>query len=330
MTKKIASDLERLRAWLVDGREFRPERPPASGNGYQASAHQAPGAEAQAVTIRSRKAGERREPRDRAGAWLRAAGVSLAGLAAAAAAVSYWAQFQFIYHVKHQRMVSYLQAGIPDAGALVFACLGIALALHGRRAIRPRFLNLACVGTSILMNALGAAPGWKPTAVWVMAPVIYAVASDTLIGVLRAYAIARHKALNATLAADDSTPLQVIGAFLLWCLRLLMDPPGTFRGFRAWVLSTPASPKPRPVAATVTRVIAPKKPKAIGPGPRTGTKTAAFLALVEQRLGPLSQFPLDRVSPVSSELAPQVGLDTAAARGALGKAVKAAQNGGNH
>jgi hypothetical protein len=44
-----------------------------------------------------------------------------------------------------------------------------------------------------------------------------------LIGVLRAYAIARHKALNATLAADDSTPLQVIGAFLLWVLRLVMD-----------------------------------------------------------------------------------------------------------
>jgi len=304
--------------YLLHGPQYQPQTPHANGNGHQAPA----------ITIRPQKVRETREPRDRAGTWLRAAGICLAGLAAAAAAVSYWAQFTFIDHVKHERIVSYIQAGIPDAGALVFACLGIALALHGKRAIRPRFLNLACVGTSILMNALGAAPGWKPTAVWIMAPVIYAVASDTLIGVLRAYAIARHKALNATLAADDSTPLQVIGAFLLWVLRLAMDPGGTVRGFRAWVLSTPASPRPRAVAVTATRVISPGKPKAIASGPRDGTKTSRFLALVTEKYGPLDRFPLDRVSPVSSELAPGAGLDTAAARGALGKAVKAAQNGG--
>jgi len=159
--------------YLLHGPEYRPQQAHAHGNGHQAPA----------ITIRPQKA---RQPRDRAGTWLRAAGISLAGLAAAAAAVSYWAQFEFIVNVNQHQVISYLQAGIPDAGALVFACLGIALALHGRRAIRPRFLNLACVGTSILMNALGAAPGWKPTAVWIMAPVIYAVASDTLIGVLRA------------------------------------------------------------------------------------------------------------------------------------------------
>jgi len=130
------------------------------------------------------------------------------------------------------------------------------------------------------------------------------------------------------LAADDSTPLQVIGAFLLWVLRLVMDPGGTVRGFRAWVLSTPASPRPRAVAVTAAKVIAPRKPKAIASGPRDGTKTSRFLALVTEKYGPLDRFSLDRVSPVSSELAPEAGLDTAAARGALGKAVKAAQNGG--
>jgi len=308
--------------YLLHGPQYQPGQPHAHGNGHQAPA----------ITIRPRKAREPREPReprDRAGTWLRAAGISLAGLAAAAAAVSYWAQFEFILNVKHQKIISYVQAGIPDAGALVFACLGIALALHGKRAIRPRFLNLACVGLSIGMNALAATAGWKPAAVWVMPAVVYAVASDTLIGVLRAYAIAWHTALNATLAADDSTPLQVIGAFLLWMLRLAMDPGGTVRGFRAWVLSTPASPRPRPVAVTAARVIAPRRPKAIASGPRDGTKTSRFLALVADRYGPLDRFPLDRVSPVSGELAPEVGLDTAAARGALGKAARAAQNGGH-
>jgi hypothetical protein len=47
------------------------------------------------------------------------------------------------------------------AAALVFASLGIALALHGRRALRARALNLAAVGTSVLMNVLAAKPGWR-------------------------------------------------------------------------------------------------------------------------------------------------------------------------
>src|SRR6266571_4555854 len=104
--------------------------------------------------------------------------------------------------------------------------------LRCKRALRARTLNVLCVGISIAMNALAAAAGWAATAVWVMAPVVYALASDTLIGVLRAYAIARQKALVETLADEGITPLQVVGAVLLWFLRLFMDPPGTLSGFR--------------------------------------------------------------------------------------------------
>jgi len=253
------------------------------------------------------------EPKDRAGTWLRAAGISLAGLAAAAATVSYFAQFIFIQAVKHQKLVAYIQAGIPDIGALVFACLGIALALHGKRAIRARFLNVACVGVSIAMNALAASGGWKPTAVWVMAPVVYAVASDTLIGVLRAYWIARHRALNRTLAADDSTPLQVVGAVLLWLLRLAMDPAGTFKGFRRWVLSTPASPRPVPV---VIPPRPPKRPKAISSGPRTGSKTSRMIQQAAKDAD-LKTIPLNQVSALATRIATDIGLDGGAARKAL-------------
>ena len=35
------------------------------------------------------------------------------------------------------------------------------------------------------MNSIAAAPGWRDTAVWVMPPAAYALASDTLIGVIR-------------------------------------------------------------------------------------------------------------------------------------------------
>ena len=77
-------------------------------------------------------------------------------------------------------MVAALEAAIPDAAALVFACLGIALALHGRRALRARALNLASVAASVFMNAIAAAPGWRNLAIWAMPPIAYALASDTL------------------------------------------------------------------------------------------------------------------------------------------------------
>ena len=115
-------------------------------------------------------------------AWLRNAMAALAVLAAAAAVVSWDAQYVMVRQVKHVPVISALEAGIPDAGALIFAALGIALALHGRRALRPRTLNVACVGLSLAMNAMAAGSGWRDTAIWVMPAAVYALASDTLIG----------------------------------------------------------------------------------------------------------------------------------------------------
>jgi hypothetical protein len=120
--------------------------------------------------------------KDRSGLWLRNAAAGLCVLAAAAAAVSFTAQYRMVDATRHLTVVAALEASIPDAAALVFACLGIALALNGRRALRPRALNLASVGASVFMNAIAAAPGWRNLAIWAMPPVAYALASDTLIG----------------------------------------------------------------------------------------------------------------------------------------------------
>ena len=137
-------------------------------------------------------------------AWLRNAMAALAVLAAAAAVVSWDAQYVMVRQVKHIPAISALEAGIPDAGALIFAALGIALALHGRRALRPRTLNVACVGLSLAMNAMAAGRGWRDTAIWVMPAAVYALASDTLIGVVRAWALARMQATGQDLAEDGS------------------------------------------------------------------------------------------------------------------------------
>ena len=265
--------------------------------------------------------------RDRSGAWLRNATIGLCVLAAAAAAVSYTAQYQMVHAARRLALVAALEAGIPDAAALVFACLGIALALHGRRAVRARLLNVASIAVSVFMNTIAAAPGWRAAAIWVMPPVAYALASDTAIGVVRAWVIARHTALNARLADDELTPLAIAGGLILWLLRLAVAPASTLAGFRAWVIEQcPVAPGRRAAARPAEPAAA---TKALPTGTRAGTKTPANQDLVPGRHGPLATVPLAGVSRICTQLAPQVGLDTGAARTALRKAVLAARNGGS-
>jgi hypothetical protein len=247
-----------------------------------------------------------RPARDRSGLWLRNAAVGLCILAAAAAAVSFTAQYRMAETARRLPAIAALEAAIPDAAALVFACLGIALALHGRRALRARALNLASVGTSVFMNTLAAEPGWRNLAIWALPPVAYALASDTLISVVRV----RHQHLTA----DAPTPLAILGGLLLWLLRLALAPASTLAGFRAWVLAECP--------------VAPGRRRAPAPHPRKATKTARFLDLVTERHGSLASIPLNAVASISADLAPQLDLNTGAARTALRKAVLAARNGG--
>ena len=137
----------------------------------------------------------------------------------------------------------------------------------------------------------------------------YALASDTLIGVVRAWALARHQHLTA----DAATPLAILGGLLLWLLRLALAPASTLAGFRAWVLAEcPVAPGRRPAPA---------------PDPRKATKTGRFLALATERHGSLASIPLDAVAAISADLAPAIGLHPGTARAALRKAVLAARNG---
>ena len=196
---------------------------------------------------------------DRSARWLKAATLALGLLASAAAAVSFEAQYRMVYAAKGIRWAAALEAGIPDAAALVFAALGIALALHGKRAIRARVLNVASVATSVAMNALAAGPGWRDWAIWVMPPIAYALASDTLIGVVRAHAIAQQRESGEALADDDATPLAVLTGMLLWALRFILAPASTLHGFRGWVLEEcPVAPgrraEVRSIAAPATDI----------------------------------------------------------------------------
>src|SRR5512142_3272977 len=284
--------------------------------------------------------------------WMRSALIGLGVLAAAAAAVSIVAQFVMVDTAKHLAWASALESGTPDVGAVVFGCLGIALALQGRRALRARALNLLCIGLALAMNAMASHGGWKGIAIWVMPAAIYALASDTLIGAIRTTVLAK-----AGRQDRERTILAVLGGLLLWTLRLSLAPRSTLGGFRTWVIeAAPVAPgRTAPAAAaapivaalpaasetpggTAITSIAPDRPETPAPGGRAAqpvrrrasrgeSKTARFLALVVERYGDLAGIDPDKVSRISSELAPEAGLNVGAARSALRPRVLAAQGG---
>ena len=274
-----------------------------------------------------------RQNSDRAHGWLRGAMTALAILAVAAAAVSWDSQYVLVRAVKHDTIVAALEAGIPDVGALIFAALGIALALHGKRAIRARSLNVACVGISLAMNALASAPGWRDLAIWVMPSAVYALASDTLIGVVRAWAIARTQQTGEVLADDEVTPMAIIGGLFLWLLRLALAPPSTIAGFRRWALEEcPIAPgrKAALPALSPPDARAPLRPpgRRRPPGRLNGRpgKQARLLALAGARHD-LTRLPLKQVSGIANTIGAEVDLSPGTTRRVLLAHVRALQNG---
>jgi hypothetical protein len=258
---------------------------------------------------------------DRALGWLRGAMLALAVLAMAAAVVSWDAQYVLVRSVKHNPTVAALEAGIPDIGAVIFAALGIALALHGRRAIRARVLNVASVGISLAMNALASTPGWRDLAIWVMPSAVYALASDTLIGVVRAWVIAQARHIGQTLADDEPTPMAVIGAAFLWLVRLGMAPVSTIVGFRRWVIDecpaapAPTTPKPRQRPKAISSASGQKN---LPPSHRSAKpgKQAQLIALAAERHN-LAAIPVKSVSKIATGVASEIGLAPGTARRVL-------------
>ena len=117
-----------------------------------------------------RRRAERRQADGGAGtgsALLVVASVLLAADGAAMGVVSWHAQFAFVFAAKQQVMASALEALGLDAGAVIFALLGIALARLQRRAVVERMLVVACAagGASLRSPATCASPASR-TACW--------------------------------------------------------------------------------------------------------------------------------------------------------------------
>jgi Protein of unknown function (DUF2637) len=242
----------------------------------------------------------------------------LFALAAGLFAVSLDAQYRYVFHAKHQSAASWVEALALDVGMAIFSLLALGLARAGKPARAERALITVCAAASGVMNfaaANDASP--KSALAYVMPPVFLAVVADRVVSVVRRHVLGEH----------ERSPWSAAAPVVLYLLRLVLAPLSTSAGLRRWLLLK----TPLPAARTSAAAPAPQ-PKAItsrrGPaGPRDGSKTARFLALVEQQYGPLADFPPERVSATCSELAPEVGLDAGAARTALRRAVLAIRDG---
>jgi hypothetical protein len=233
-------------------------------------------------------------------------------------AVSLDAQYRYVFHAKHQSAASWVEALSLDLGMAIFSLLALGLARAGKPARVERVLIMGCAAASGVMN-FAAANDASPKSVlaYVMPPVFLAVVADRVVSVARRHATGE----------DERSPWLAAAPLAAYAVRLVLAPPSTAAGLRRWLLLKTPLPAPPAPAAT------PKpQPKAIGgrrgqDGRRAGSKTARFLALVEQRHGPLSDIPPERVARICTELAPEVGLDAGAARTALRKAVLTAADG---
>jgi hypothetical protein len=125
------------------------------------------------------RAGSREGTLAPGGGLLAGACVLLAGLAVTMGVVSWHAQYAFVLAAKHQRAASALEALGLDAGAVIFAVLGIALARLGRRAVIERALVCLCAAGSCAMNLAGADLGSpRSVAAFAMPPLLFAAGSD--------------------------------------------------------------------------------------------------------------------------------------------------------
>jgi hypothetical protein len=265
---------------------------------------------------------------------LAVASVLLAADGAAMGIVSWHAQFAFVFAAKQQVLASALEALGLDAGAVIFALLGIALARLQRRAVVERMLVVACAAGSCVMNLLGADLGSpRSVAVYVMPPVLFAAMSDRLIAVIRRSAIGKSEDQDMQRSAWRAAGLGV-----LYVLRFLVAAPSTASGARlALLAATPlperpartavvALPRAEILAADLRPLHGAREPARRSARP--DTKTARFLAAVQERYGDLAGIGLDKVGRICAELAPAADLNTGSARTVLRTAILAAQQPG--
>jgi hypothetical protein len=186
-------------------------------------------------------------------------------------AVSLAAQYQYIFHAKHQSWPAIIEATALDAGMIIFSLLALGLACGGQTARIERVLILVCAAGSAAMN-YGAADvsSARSVAAYVMPPVFLAIVTDRVIAVVRRHVLGMEAERSAWAALGRAALITaaLAGKAVLYGLRLALAPRSTITGARRCVLLAtplPTAPVPVPVLPSPSPVfLAP--PAAIGGG----------------------------------------------------------------
>lgn len=252
------------------------------------------------------------------GAWLvQTAAWMLFALGMGLLAVSFAAQYRYIFTERHQNVASVIEAGALDVGMIIFALLALGLARAGLSAKAERGLVVVCaVGSAVMNYAAADVSSPRSVLAFCMPPLFLAGVVDRVVVTVRRHVLGMR---------DDRSPWRVLATITLYVLRFALDPWTTAKGLRQYVLTA----APLPAAVQLPAAPRPKGRKAVeGTAGRPGTKTARFLGLVEERYGNFANVPLGEVGKVAAEVAPQVRLDLGSARRELRAAVLAARTGG--
>lgn len=277
----------------------------------------------------------------------------LFALAIALYVVSITAQWAYVDHVKHDDIVSWIEAASLDGGMAVFTLLALGLSRAGQAARIERLMIVLCALGSAAMNYAAAdTADVRSSLAYTLPPIFLAAVVDRTVSVIR-----RHY-----LGDDDASAWSNLGRVALYGARLLVAPWSTLTGARRALLAAAPVPErekavaepvkmitlaelpwPPPAAGPVLPVkprrelppAAPRPPRAPKPkapkpavAPRTGTKTADLIRIATERHGELAVISLDQCSKIATGIAGEIGMHAGSARTALLKAARAARNGG--
>ena len=238
-----------------DPTAHRPERPPegagpvnhhhlTDGPGLFGITHPDGQEHARHVTNVRRLAGTGRAPGTvliSAAAWL----LVLTG--GGALYVSFDAQRQYVFAVRHHQAASIIEALLLDLLMIVFTLLALGLSRAGKPSRTERALILACAAASAYMNVSDAdTASPRSIAAYVLAPLTLAVVVDRVVAVIRRHVLADEEpSAWAGPGRAAAATARLAGLLVLYTLRFVLAAPSTARGVRRLILqAAPLPPVP--------------------------------------------------------------------------------------
>ena len=177
-----------------------------------------------------------------AAAWL------LVAIGGGALYVSFDAQRQYVFAVRHHQAASIIEALLLDLLMIVFTLLALGLSRAGKSSRTERALILACAAASAYMNVSDAdTASPRSVAAYILAPLTLAVVVDRVVAVIRRHVLADEEpSAWAAPGRAAAAAARLAGLLALYTLRFILAPPETASGLRRYILQAAPLPPVQP------------------------------------------------------------------------------------